>query len=127
MMRKAFEEIGNYMQERELVISFLLTGVFLFLSFVGCTKFSTTEITVVVYQDVGPETHTVHISYYGFPFEMVGMLNPLTTMERYYLSKFEAGLLQIFWGGIVLNFVLYFLLVFTLVYLFRRWRSKDAT
>jgi hypothetical protein len=117
MITNIFEDIENYMQFRELVLSFLLTVIFLFLSFVGHTRLSTTEITV------GEITHTIHISYYGFPSEMIGILNPITEMENYWVYQSEAGVIRIIWSGLFLNVVLYFLLAFTLVYLFRRLRG----
>lgn len=123
-MKNVFEEIGNYMQAKELIISFLLTGVFLFLSFVGYTRFSTAEITIIEYQgtiwESPPETHTIHISYYGFPFGMVGVFNPLGSMENYWMGFYDGGLIQILWGGLFLDFVLYFLLAFAIIYVLKR-------
>lgn len=124
-MENIFEKIGNYMQARELISSILLTGVFLFSSFVGHTRFSTTEITIIEKQVVGPETHTIHISYYGFPFGMMGVLNPLGFMENYWVGFYEGGLVQIFWDGLFLNFVLYFLLALAIVYVLKRLSSRE--
>lgn len=123
-MKNVFEEIANYMQAKELIISFLLTGVFLFLSFVGYTNLSTAEITVIEYQGTiwerPPETHTIHMSCYGFPFGMVGVFNPLGSMENYWMGFYDGGLMQILWGGLFLDFVLYFLLAFAIVYVLKR-------
>lgn len=123
-MGNIFEEIGNYMQERELIISLLLTVIFLFLSFVGYTRLSTAEITIIEHQgtpwESPPETHTIHISYYGFPFEMVGVFNPLGSTENYWMGFYDGGLIQILWGGLFLDFVLYFLLAFAIVYVLKR-------
>lgn len=123
-MRNVFEEIGNYMQAKELIISFLLTGVFLFLSFVGYTNLSTAEITVIEYQGTiwerPPETHMIHMSCYGFPFGMVGVFNPLGPIENYWMGFYDGGLMQILWVGLFLDFVLYFLLAFAIVYVLKR-------
>ena len=116
-MKNIFEDIGNYMQAKELLIVFFLSGVFLFLSFIGHTRLSITEITV------GGIAHTIHISYYGFPCEMVGVLTPIGWMESDWMYLSEGGVIQILWNGLLLNFVLYFLSAFALVYLFRRLRG----
>jgi len=121
-MKKTLEGIGNYMQFREIVLSFLLTEVFMLVSFVGYTRFSTTEITATI--GGVPETHEIRISYYGFPFEMIGVLNPFGIMENYWVSRSGEGLVRIIWRGIFTNFVLYFLLAFLVVYLFRRLSSR---
>jgi len=118
-MRRIFEEVGSYVQGKELIVCFLLTILFLFLSFVGYTKLSTTEIT-----EITGITHTIHISYYGFPFQMVGILNPLTETENYWVYHSREGLFRIIWGGFLLNFVLYFLLALILVFSFRRLKAE---
>jgi hypothetical protein len=117
-MKNIFRDIEDNFQTRELVLSFLLTGVFLFLSFVGHTRFSTTEIV-----DQSGGSHTVHISCYGFPFEMIGLLNPIGYLETYWAYYSGGGLLRILWGGLILNFALYFLLAFAIVYLLEKLRS----
>ena len=123
-MKDVFEEIGDYMQAKEFVTSFLLTGIFLFSSFVGYTQLSTAEITVIEHQGTiwerPPETHTVHMSCYGFPFGMVGVFNPLGSMENYWMGLYDGGLMQILWVGLFLDFVLYFLLAFAIVYVLKR-------
>ena len=115
-MKNIFRDIEDNFEVRELFASLLLTGVFLFLSFVGYTRFSTTEIV-----DVWGGSHAVHISYYGFPFEMIGLLTPVGSVETEW-ARHAGGLLQILWGGLVLNFALYFLLTFVIVYLSRKLR-----
>lgn len=106
------------MHAKELVISFLLTVVFLFISFVGSTRLSTIQIV-----DKWGESHVIHISYYGFPFEMIAILNPIGTMEEYWINNSAASLFQMVGGGLFLNFILYFSLAFVIVYLFKRLRS----
>lgn len=117
-MKDIFEEIGNYMQARDFVICFLLTAIFLFLSFVAHVRWSTVEIL----DNLG-EPHLIHILYYGVPFEMIGVFNPFNMDESYYLNQAGEGLVRMRWDGFFLNVVLFFLLAFIVVYLFRRLRS----
>lgn len=117
-MKNIFEGLESYIEAREFIVTMLLTGLFLFLSFVGRTRLVTTEII-----DKWGIPHEIHISYYGFPFEMIGVLNPLGIMENYYISTSGISLIQIVWVGLLLNLVLYFLLAFLLVYLFRRLKG----
>jgi len=120
-MKNIFRDVEDNFQTRELVLSFLLTGVFLFLSFAGHTRFSTTEII-----DQSGGAHPVHMSYYGFPFEMIGFLNPMGRLEAYWAYYNGGGLLRILWGGLILNFALYFLLAFAIVYLSKKLRSDKS-
>lgn len=114
---KIFENVGDYMHSQELVIVILLTVLFTFLSFVGYTKMSTTEITV------SGRSYSIHISYYGFPFQMIGILNPLSDMENFWIYHSGQGLVRIFWSGLILNVIIYFFLAFFLVYLIKRLRG----
>ncbi len=118
-MRKTLEDIRNSMQFKEVVFSFLLTELFMLVSLVSYTRFTTTEITISIGGVM--ETHAIRVSYYGFPFEMLGVLNPFGMMENYYVSLAGHGLVQIVWRGIFTNFVLYFLLAFLIVYLSKRF------
>jgi hypothetical protein len=106
------------MHEKELVISFLLMVMFLFLSFVGHTRLSTIETV-----DKWGESHVIHIAYYGFPFEMIAILNPIGMMEEYWINNSGESLIRMVGGGLFLNFILYFLLAFVIVYIFKRLRS----
>jgi hypothetical protein len=115
MVRHVLEEFTDYIESRDYILAFLLTLLFLFFSFVGYTRFAVTEIV-----DKWGTSHSIHISYYGFPFEMVGILNPIGTMENYYLKISDISLVRILWNGLFLNFIIYFLLAFILVYAFRR-------
>jgi hypothetical protein len=120
-LKNIFEDIGNYMQMREFVLSFLLTEILLLVSLASYSRLSTTEITVVIHGL--SETHTIHIIYYGFPFEMLGILNPLGTMENYWVQHSGQGLIRVLWSGLLLNFILYFLFTFFSIYLFRKFRD----
>lgn len=117
-MKNIFEGFENYIEAREFIITMLLAGLFLFLSFVGHTRLTMTEIT-----DKWGQKYNIHISYYGFPFEMIGILNPLTSRENYVIQTSGISILRIEWVGLFLNFVLYFFLALALVYSFRRLKS----
>jgi hypothetical protein len=110
-MKNIFRDIEENFQARQLILCFLLTGLFLFFSFIGYTSLSTVEITI---QYRGSET--VHISYYGYPFEMIGILTPIGSGETGWVTASGEGLFRILWAGLVVNFILYFLLAFAVVY-----------
>jgi hypothetical protein len=116
-MKNIFRDIEENFQTRELVTALVLTGVFLFLAFLGYTRFTTIDLV-----DTKGVTWTIHVSYYGFPFEMVRLLNPIGGETAYGALFAGAGLIQILWGGLVLNFALYFLLAFAIVYLSKKLR-----
>jgi hypothetical protein len=117
-MKNIFKDVENQMEAREFILTLLLAGLFLFLSFVGYTRFSMTEIT-----DKWGVPHKIHISYYGFPFEMIGVLNPIGTMENYYINVSGISLVRVLWDGLFLNFFLFFLLAFGIVYSVTRLRG----
>ncbi|MEM2913981.1 MAG: hypothetical protein QXH91_01075 [Candidatus Bathyarchaeia archaeon] len=121
-MSKLVEAIMEYMETKEFIICFILTLFLLSLSFVLHTRLSTTEI--VCKWETYTETYTVHISYYGFPCEMVGILTPIGAMENYYVIASKEGLIRILWGGLLANFALYFSLSFFVIYLFKRSTVK---
>jgi hypothetical protein len=118
-MKNIFEGIESYIQQRELFICLLLTGILLFLSFVGHSRLSTTQVT-----DRVGQPHTVFVSYYGFPFEMIGLLNPLNDDQSSAIEQSGGGTLRMLWDGFFLDFVLYFLLAFVIVYSYRRLGSR---
>jgi hypothetical protein len=117
-MKNIFRDIEENFQAKELITSLLLTGVFLFLSFVGYTRFTTIEIV----GDINGVLYPVHVSYYGFPFEMVRMLTPVGPEETGWVQFSRMGSLMILWFGLTLNFVLFFLLSFAIVYFFEKLR-----
>ncbi|MEM3731307.1 MAG: hypothetical protein QW667_03615 [Candidatus Bathyarchaeia archaeon] len=114
---KFLEDIEEYMHSQELIMVILLTGFFIFLSFIGYTKMSTTEIIV------RGQPHLIHIAYYGFPCQMIGILNPLTDMENYWIYQSGQGLIRIIWSGLLLNVILYFFLAFFIIYTIRRLKG----
>jgi hypothetical protein len=118
-MKNLFKDIAERMQTKELVVCFLITVIMLFLAFVGYSTFSTIEI-----HDKWGGPHTTHITYYGFPFTMASMLTPIGGRESYWVNELPSGegLAAILWGGLCLNFILYFSLSFAIVYTLRRLR-----
>jgi len=121
MKRTVFEEIQDYMGMKETVISFLMASLFLFLSFCAHTRAELEPITTSL------QTMDVPNAYYGFPFEMLSILSPVTVPQENQVDMYvmEEGNLrfQILWHGLVLNFVMYFVLAFLVVYLFESARA----
>jgi hypothetical protein len=118
--KNPFTDVVERMQSRELVISLLVTMVIMFLALIGFSTLSTVEVV-----DKWGDSHTIHIAYYGYPLEMMGVLKPIGTMEAYWVSEqlYAAGILRIFWGGLFVDFILYFWLAFAAVYAFTRLRA----
>jgi hypothetical protein len=117
-MKNILRDIEENFQTRELVLCFLLTAVFLFLAYTAHTRLSTVEIAIPM-----RGSYAVHISYYGFPFEMIGILTPIGAGETGWVVASGESSLRILWGGLTLNFILYFLLAFAIVYLWKRLRQ----
>jgi hypothetical protein len=116
-MKNIFRDIEENFQSRELVATFLLTGVFLSVAFVGCTRFTTVPLV-----DEHGTPWTIHVSYYGYPYEMLRILNPIGGETAYGALFAGAGLIQLLWSGLILDFALYFLLAFVIVYLSKKLR-----
>jgi hypothetical protein len=114
-MKNIFRDIEENFQTRELVLCFMFTSLFLFLAIIVHTRLSTVEIAI---QNRG--SYPVHIAYYGFPFEMIGVLAPIGPAEVGWFNASGEGSLRILWGGLSLNFILYFLLAFAIVYLWKK-------
>jgi hypothetical protein len=115
-MKNILRDIEENFQTKELVLCFMFTVLFLFLAIIVHTTLSTVEIAIPM-----RGSYAVHIQYYGFPFEMIGILAPIGAAETGWVLASGEGL-QILWGGLILNFVLYFLLAFAIVYLWKRLR-----
>jgi hypothetical protein len=116
-----FENIRGYIQEKELLMSLLLTILFLFLSFISHTRLAT--ITIM---DKLAQPHTIHTSNYGFPFEMIAIFTPFNMDESYWVEQAGGGTLRIIWGGLIPNFFLYFFLSFAVVYIYRRLTTRPT-
>lgn len=114
-----FASIHVYLDRKDYIIILLLTFLFLLISFVSYTELSTTEISVTL--ETGVLKYIVHIAYYGFPFKMIGILTPLSDIEYFWIYHSGSGIIRVLWGGLLLDFVIYFALSFILVYLFRRF------
>jgi len=116
-MSNILRDIEENFQSRELVTALILTVIFLFIAFLGNTRFTTIDLV-----DEHGMTWTIHVSYYGFPFEMTRILNPIGSETAYGALFAGAGLVQILWSGLILNFALYFLLAFVVVYVAKKLR-----
>jgi len=113
-MNKALQDIADYMQEKQFVAVFAVTFLLLLVSFVSHTRF--TETTIMW----AGQAHTVHISYYGFPLEMIGVYSPLDYNEELYIQYAGEGMFRVLGSGLALNFALFFTASFFLVYLIAR-------
>jgi hypothetical protein len=108
-MNRALQDIADYMQEKQFLAVFLVTFLLLLVSFVSHTRFSEAAIIWA------GQSHTVHISYYGSPFEMVGIYTPMGD-EMLWIMYSGEGMFKILWTGLALNFALFFVVSFFLVY-----------
>lgn len=109
-MNKVLQDIADYMQEKQFLAVFLVTFLFLLISFVAHTRF--TETTIIW----AGQSHIVHISYYGFPLEMFGIYTPMGD-EMLWIMYAGEGMFKVLWTGLALNFALFFAASFFLVYL----------
>jgi len=115
------EDLQHCTGAKEIIITLLLTSMFLFSSFIAHVRFTYTPVTVSTY------TLDIPITYYGFPFEIIGILNPLTRAQDAHVNAYTqiegAGRLQVLGKGLVLDVLIYLILAFTIVYLFRKFRG----
>ena len=121
VMVRVLDSVSNYMQERELLTCVLLTGIFLALSLVAHTR-----LTITTIESIG-QPRSIHIAYYGFPLEMLGIFNPITNDESYFLTQSGVGSLQLLWSGLAVDFAIFFALAFVIVYASRRVSSSLKT
>lgn len=122
VIRRVIEEIKDYMGTKEIIISLLTASLLLFLSFFAHTRTELIPITTTV------QTMDVPNAHYGFPFEMLTILTPVTSPQAYQIDRYTMdegnSRFQILWGGMVLNFVIYFMLAFVMIYLFERFGAR---
>jgi hypothetical protein len=104
-VKKAHEEIDNYMEQRELLFSLILTAFLLFSSFASSATIGRTEITVQGIPTITSERR------FGFPFEMMTL--PLGSVG----TGTTSTLPTLLWAGLFLNITLFFLISFGVVYL----------
>jgi len=115
------EGIENYSEPVDILTSFFATAVLMFISFVGYSRLTTTIIHIPM--GIGRDA-IVHITYYGFPFSMIGILTPVggqqTTDALWYMMLGNSNV-QILWAGLFINFAFFFLLSFSAIYAYRRF------
>lgn len=111
-MSRVLAELERYMRAREVVATFLLTVLFLFLSFVLYARESTTELMYF------NRVYNIRILYYGVPLGMIGVLMPIGLDQVVAVVNSGEGTFRILWGQLFLDFVLYFLLALSIVYAF---------
>jgi len=115
-LKRTYNDILNRMEMKEFLLIAILTVLFLFTSYVMHTRAGRVEIIV---QDF-PSTAT--IAYYGYPFEMIGIqysAKPTPAQWEWTISEMAENYkvdTLIFWDALFLNFILYLLLAFGLIY-----------
>lgn len=118
-MKRVIEEIENYMDTKEIILSLLFTIILLFVSFVGYSRLALIPITVRTF------TTNVYVTHYGFPFGMMEIFTPVTNLQNQIVTEYtlmEGGTrFQILWAGLFLDFVTYFSLTFFVIYLFQKY------
>ncbi len=119
-MNTILQDIADYMQEKEFLAVFLMTILLLVVAFIAHTRF---DLTMIVSQGT---SRVVHISYYGFPREMAGILTPVG-QEADWVALSNSGSLRVLWDGLAIDFALYFALSFFVVYLLTRARAHFAS
>ncbi len=115
LVKKAHEEIDNYMEPREVLFSLVLTVFLIFSSFASSATIGRTEIMVRGIPTITNERR------FGFPFEMMTL--PLGSPG----AETTATLPTLLWVGLLLNIVLFFLFSYGVVYLTARlWYTYMA-
>jgi Peptidase family M28 len=114
-VKKAHEEIDNYMEPREVLFTLVLTVFLIFSSFASSATIGRTEVTVAGIPTITNERR------FGFPFEMMTL--PLGSPG----TETTATLPTLLWAGLLLNVVLFFLISYGVVYLTARlWHTYMA-
>jgi len=130
-LRKAYSSILYYIGTRELVVIVLLTVLFLFVSYISYVRVETVETMIREWPS------PVLMSYYGYPFEMIGiqqknMAPPsIQQPDSTFFSGSTGGSYdvtpQILWSGLIVNLILFSLMAFAVIYSFERLRLRYAT
>jgi len=115
---RALRDIADCMQTKQFVAAFVVTFVLLIVSFISYTRFTETSIMWA------GQARIIHISYHGYPLEMIGIYSPLGNDEMLYMAYAGEGTIKVLWGGLALNFALFFAASFFLVYLIVRVRER---
>jgi len=124
VLKKPYDEALNYIGMKESIYIIILTGLLLFISFVGHTRTRRVEVMV----DGFPTG--VNAEYFGYPFEMVGLLR-LTppSIEQMEMSAVQIAegfykvSIEITWTGLILNIVSFSLMSLVLVYTLSKVRD----
>jgi hypothetical protein len=127
-LKKIYDNIFDYMGTRELLYIIMLTALFLFISFAAYMRIGKMEV-----MEQGVPT-TVSISYFGYPFEMIGVAYPTelatgrSELTAIQLAVNYRGGTMILWNGLFLNIVVCFLLAFAVTYTVMRLnRAREAS
>jgi hypothetical protein len=114
-LKKARDEIDNYMETREVVYSLLLTVFLLFTSFASHTRVGRTEATIHGVPTIMNEM------LFGFPFEMLALPVGSATVRP------ESTVPSVLWPGFLLSVLLFFLISFGITYAASRlWYTYKA-
>ncbi len=115
------ESIETYTEPMDILISLIFTAVLLFFSFVGFSTLKMTRLNIPI--GIGTQAD-VYTTYYGFPLPMIGILTPIGSQQDIAATWFEMmgnSNVQILWGGLLVNFITFFLLCFFVIYVYRRF------
>ncbi len=107
-------DITENIEEKELVMILVFTTILMILSFVAHSRVATVMISSR-YGDMD-----IPIVYYGYPFEMLGYLNPVGMVQWAALNSLGQSYLSVQWGGLSLNLILFFSLSFVVVYALKK-------
>jgi hypothetical protein len=114
-VKKARQEIDNYMEPREVLFSIMLTAFLLFSSFASSATIGRIEVKIQGIPTITSERR------FGFPFEMMTL--PLGSLG----AETTATLPTLLWAGLFLNIALFFLISYGVVYLATRlWQTYVA-
>jgi len=123
-LKKTYGSFVNYMEMRELVLAIILTGLLLLASIVSYTRVGRIEVV-----DEGIPM-AVTMLYWGYPFEMVAFEQSTRAIGSVEgsppLESFGSATVgtQVFWNGLVLDLLLYFLVALLLAYVVARLRRR---
>jgi hypothetical protein len=126
-LKKMYGSLVNYIGMKELVLTVILASLLFFASIVSYTRVGRIEVTP---QEIPTP---VTMLYLGYPFEMVafeqstqmigsGESEGAPPLES--LGSNTVGTL-VFWNGLVLDLLLYFLSALLIVYVVARLRKKE--
>lgn len=124
IIRTIKEELENYSEPVDILTSVLMAALLMFISFVGYSRLT---LTYVELKFAIATKAPVFITYYGFPFSMIGILTPIgnqQTMTATWNQIAGNSNTRVLWGGLLANFIIFFLLSFFMVYLYRKFIKR---